>query len=77
VTAYNTLGFPKYFLETGFYASRLAKTSEIRYLGAVAQSKGGTAPASLTDDKLPTGWAFKLFQLLLPDRRIRQRRERM
>ena len=61
VAAYNTLGFSKYFLETGSYASRLARTSGIRYLGSVAQSKGGTALANLTDDKLAAGTAFKLF----------------
>jgi len=61
VAAYNTLGFSKYFLETGSYASRLARTSGIRLLGAVAQSKTGSALASLTNDKVPAGAAFKLF----------------
>lgn len=67
VTAYNTLGFAKYFLETGSYASRMAKASGIRFLGAVAESKGGSALAGLTaknpltnqDTPLSTG--FKLF----------------
>ncbi len=67
VTAYNTLGFSKYFLETGSYASRLAKTSGIRFLGAVAESKGGSALANLTStdpltkEDLPAATAFKLF----------------
>jgi hypothetical protein len=67
VTAYNTLGFAKYFLETGSYASRMAKTSGIRFLGAIAESKGGSALANLTGkdaatgNDLPAATGFKLF----------------
>lgn len=67
VTAYNTLGFTKYVLETGSYATRWAKASGIRYLGAIAQSKAGNAVASLTsknpatNQELPAATALKLF----------------
>lgn len=48
VTVYNTLGFSKYLLETGSSASTLARTSGIRFLGALAQNKAGTVLSNLS-----------------------------
>jgi hypothetical protein len=67
VTAYNTLGFAKYLLESGSYASRIARTSGIRFLGAAAESKTGNLLANLTSKNaltkadLPAATAFKAF----------------
>jgi hypothetical protein len=61
VAVYNSLGFAKYLTEAGSYTSRLAATSGIRYLGAIANSKVGNWLSSVTTDGTRANAAYQMF----------------